>query len=81
MLDRITVVKKKLDNAIDQLCEVSRMFSARPGKDFSRTRKLSFRKIISFILAMEGGSLTNEMLKYFGCSTEIPSSSAFGRDV
>ena len=77
MLDRIAVVKKKLDDAIDQLCEVSWMFSKRPGKDFSRTRKLPFRKIFSFILAMEGGSLTNEMLKYFGSSTEIPSSSAF----
>ena len=77
MLDRITTVKKKLDDAIDQLCKVSWMFSERPGKDFSRVRKLPFRKLISFILAMEGGSLTNEMLKYFGCSSEIPSSSAF----
>ena len=77
MLDRITIAKKKLNDAIDQLCEVSWMFSERPGKDFSRTRKLPFRKLISFILAMEGGSLTNEMLKYFGCSAEIPSSSAF----
>ena len=77
MVDRITVVKKKLDDAISQLCEVSWMFSERPGKDFSRTRKLPFRKMISFMLAMEGGSLTNEMLKYFGCSENIASSSAF----
>jgi len=77
MIDRIIAVKKKLSCAIDQLCEVPWMFSKRPGKDFTRKRKLSFQKIISFILAMEGGSLTNEMLKYFGCSVNIASASAF----
>ena len=77
MTDRITNVKKKLDRALDDLCKVSWMFSNRPGKDFTRNRKLPFRKVISFMLAMEGGSLTNEMLKYFGCSSTTASSSAF----
>lgn len=77
MIDRITTIKKKLDDAINQLCEVSWMFSERPGKDFTRSRKLPFRKVISFLLSMEGGSLTNEMLKHFGCSADIASSSAF----
>ena len=76
MISRITAVKKDLDDAINQLCEVSWMFSKRPGKDFTRTRKLPFRKIISFLLSMEGGALTNEMLKHFGCSAETASSSA-----
>ena len=77
MIDRITNVKKALDRALDDLCRVSWMFSNRPGKDFSRNRKLPFRKVISFMLAMEGGSLTNEMLKHFGCSATTASSSAF----
>ena len=77
MLDKITAVKKKLEDSINQLCEVPWMFSVRPGKDFTRNRKLPFRKVVSFLLAMEGGSLTNEMLKYFGCSADIASSSAF----
>ena len=77
MLDKLTATKKKLSHSIDQLCKVSWMFSERPGKDFTRNRKLPFRKMISFILAMEGRSLTNEMLEYFGCSADIASSSAF----
>ena len=77
MVDRIISVKKKLDSAIDDLCKISWMFSTRPGKDFTRVRKLPFRKVVSFMLAMEGGSLKNEMLKYFGCSATIASSSAF----
>lgn len=77
MLDRAALVKQKLDEAVTQLCQVSWMFSKKPGKDFSRTKKLPFSKVISFLLAMEGGTLTNELLKYFGCSAEAASASAF----
>ena len=77
MVDRIANVKEKLDSSIEDLCKVSGMFSKRPGKDFTRSRKLPFRKVISFMLAMEGGSLTNEMLKHFGCSINTASTSAF----
>ncbi len=53
------------------------MFSKKPGVYFSRDRKLSFPKVISTILSMEGGSLTSELLKHFGCSADIASPSAF----
>ena len=76
MLDRIELAKRKLDEILDQLCKVSWMFSAQPGKDFSRNRKLSFPKIVSFLLAMEGGTLTTELLKHFGCSPDTASASA-----
>lgn len=77
MLDRATLVKQKLDEAMTQMCQVSWMFSKQPGKDFSRTKKLPFSKVVSFLLAMEGGTLTNELLNYFGCSAETASASAF----
>ena len=70
-------VKQKLDASISQLSEVSWMFSKKPGVYFSRDRKLPFQKMISAILSMEGGTLTSELLKYFGCSANIASSSAF----
>ena len=77
MTNRIRTIKKKLDDAISQLCEVSWMFAKNPEKDFTRSRKLPFRKVISFLLSMEGGTLTTELLKHFGCSCEIASASAF----
>ena len=77
MTNRIRTVKKKLDEAISQLCEVSWMFAKHPEKDFTRHRKLSFRKVVSLLLAMEGGTLTTELLKYFGCSADIASAPAF----
>jgi len=73
----ILSVKQKLDAAITQLSEVSWMFSKKPGVYFTRDRKLPFPKVISCLLSMEGGSLTSELLKYFGCSANISSSSAF----
>lgn len=76
MLNEIGTIKKKLTEAISQLCEVSWMFVKDPGRDFTKKRKLPFDKVISFLLAMEGGSLTTEMLRYFGCSSNIASSSA-----
>ena len=77
MLDRINFVKRQLDAAISQLCETSWMFTKKPGKDFSRTRKLPFRKVINFLLSMEGGSLATEILNHFGCSADTASPSAF----
>ncbi len=76
MFDRIKLTKRKLDESIAQLCETSWMFSKRPGKDFSRTKKLPFPKLISFLLAMEGSTLTIELMKHFGYSADIASASA-----
>lgn len=77
MLDRIKMIKRKMDESLEQLCKVSWMFSKQPEKDFIRKRKLSFSKLVSFLLAMEGGTLTTELLKHFGCSSDIASAPAF----
>lgn len=77
MVDKSTKVRNQLNDAINQICKNFWLFTERPGKDFIRTRKLPFQKMISFILAMEGGSLTTEILQHFGYSAEIASSSAF----
>ena len=39
MLDRINLVKRKMEESLAQLCDVSWMFSKQPGKDFTRERK------------------------------------------
>ena len=66
-----------MDESLEQLCEVSWMFSRQPEKDFTRNRKLSFPKLVSFVLAMEGGTLTTELIERFGCSPDTASASAF----
>lgn len=77
MSSQIQIVKEKLNSAITQLCETSWMFVKDPTRDFTRERKLPLREVISLLLCMEGGSLTGELLRYFGCSQHTASSSAF----
>ena len=66
MNKRIEYIKSKLDESISQVCNLSWMFCTNPGRDFTRNRKLPLRKVISFLLSAEGGTLTTEMLKHFG---------------
>ena len=77
MSSQIQIVKEKLNAAITQLCDTSWMFVKDPARNFTRERKLPLREVISVLLCMEGGSLTGELLRYFGCSQHTASSSAF----
>ena len=70
-------VKAALDYSIDILCNSVAMFTEQTGISFTRNRKIPLKKLISFILSMEGGTLKNEMLRFFGCSADIASTSAF----
>ena len=77
MSSHIKNIKENLSQAITQLCQTSWMFVKDPARDFTRDRKLPLREIISILLCMEGGSLTGELLRYFGCSQHTASGSAF----
>lgn len=48
-----------------------------PEVDFSRNRKITMEKVISGIIGMESGSLTNEVLDMFNASVDAPTASAF----
>lgn len=50
-------------------------YVSNPNHDFTRNRKLSFDKVISLVLAMEGKSLDNELLYQSGCTKDTPSAS------
>ena len=77
MSNQIQEVKDKLNATINLLCKTSWMFVRDPARDFTRERKLPLHKVIAALLCMEGGSLTNELLRFFGCSQHTASSSAF----
>ena len=59
------------------MAQNSDLFSKRPGKDFSRNSKLSLEKTISILLAMQGKSISNELLDFFNYEQNTPSTSAF----
>jgi len=70
-------IKQKLCNSISRLADDVSQFVKRPGKDFSRHRKLDFINCMRFIVSMEGSTLNKELLSFFQYETDTPSASAF----
>ena len=73
----ISRAKQSLLQCIQDVSKNAWLFSAAPEKDFTRNRKLSFEAMIKTLLCMEGGNLTNELMKQFGCRPDVVSASAF----
>lgn len=74
-----TIVKKKLSALIRELSEISALFSQNPNSDFTRNRKLNFETLIHFLLTMEGGTLSKEILEYFSYDLNAVTVSAFNQ--
>lgn len=79
MNDYATSVKDTLFSLIHELDQISCLFSQNPESDFKRNRKLGFESLIMFLLSMEGGSLSKEILEYFQYDTDAASVSAFNQ--
>ena len=58
-------IKAKLTNLIEELSANPGSFLRNPTKDFTRKRKIDFSDTLSLLLAMEGKSTTNELLRYY----------------
>lgn len=69
--------KEALTNSIQALTDYKWFFSSRPGKDFSRNRKLSFEKMIYGILGLSNKTLNQELQDFFNFDPALPTSSAF----
>ena len=77
MSKTISWARTRLLQCIQCVSQNAWLFSNTPGKDFSRNRKLSFETMLKTLLCMEGGNLTNELMKRFGCRADVVSASAF----
>lgn len=70
-------VKKLLLSKIKEVSDNSKLYSINPKTDFTRTRKLSFKDVVSCVIGMSGCTLHKELTDYFGYSTTIATTSAF----
>lgn len=70
-------VKQTLDNIINDMANVAWLYSTRPGHAFTRTGKLGFAKTMELVIAMEGGTLSDEIMEYFNYDLNSPTPSAF----
>ena len=69
--------KNILRETIQELNAYKWLYSARPSKDNTRKRKFPFEKMISSILAFRAGTLSHEIMDFFGIDNSIGTSSAF----
>lgn len=74
-------VKAILLAAIDDLAADPEKYAKRPGRDFTRNRKLGFKRLILMLLTMEGECIREEIYAYFGRSADAPSKAAFYRQL
>lgn len=70
-------IKEKLDTSINKLVQNVQEFVKQPGKDFTRNRSLTIKKLVDILITIGRGSQTKELLEYFEYSTQVPTSSAF----
>jgi hypothetical protein len=70
-------IKENLNTIIKRMSKNAENFVKRPGKDFTRKRKLPFAETLKILLSMGGNSLSSELLEYFNYSVETATSSAF----
>ncbi|MBQ3265983.1 MAG: IS4 family transposase, partial [Ruminococcus sp.] len=70
-------VKAVLKQSIQALNECKDYFVTKPLKDYSRKGKLLFDRMIESILCMGAGTLSNEMMDFFGFSDDLATTSAF----
>ena len=72
-------VKNTLWNLIDDMSLHASKFTLNPNKDFTRKKKWDFATLMKFIISMESQSLKNELHKYFGYTTDCPSTASFNQ--
>ena len=70
-------IKKLLMSEIETVANASDKYCSNPGRDFSRERKLSFKKVVESIIGMGSKGLTNELIDIFNNAPDMPSASAF----
>lgn len=71
------LVKKLLKSEIKKVADNPFDYCHNPGIDFTRKRKLSLENLLTGIIGMESGSLTNELLDLFDTAADTPTASAF----
>ena len=72
-------VKAALWELIDEMSLNVSEFTVHPEKDFTRKKKWDFPTLMKFTISMESQSLKNELHKYFGYTTDCPSTASFNQ--
>ena len=73
-INKVTISLTKL---ISEISENPSLFVKNPKTDFSRNRKINFKKFIGITMNSGGGTMSKELLDYFDFDVKTPSVSAY----
>lgn len=73
-INKVTISLTKL---ISEISENPSLFVKNPKTDFSRNRKINFKKFIGITMNSGGGTMRKELLDYFDFDVNTPSVSAY----
>ena len=71
--------RKLLNSEINRVASNPKDYCVDSANNFTRKRKLPMKKMLSGIIGMQSGSLTNELIDLFDASPETPTASAFSQ--
>ncbi len=70
-------VKSIFNEIINEMSQNPAPYVNNPDKDFTRSRKLDFRNLLSFLVSSESGNINHELLKFYHYDDNVPTCSAF----
>ena len=73
----INKVTNSLTKLISEISENPSLFVKNPKTDFTRNRKINFKKFIGVTMNSGGGTMSKELLDYFDFDVNTPSVSAY----
>lgn len=73
----INKVTNSLTKLISEISENPSLFVKNPKTDFTRNRKINFKKFIGITMNSGGGTMSKELLDYFDFDVNTPSVSAY----
>jgi len=72
-------IKSLFSSAVHSVSAVVSNFTANPGSDLTRDRKLPAEKLITFLVSQGASSSKNELLDFFDMDTHAPTASALNQ--
>lgn len=70
-------IRNLLLTEINNVSNTPKIYSFRPESSFTRNRKISMKNVITGVIGMGSGSLSNELIDFFKPSSDMPTKSAF----
>ena len=72
-------IKSLFSSSVASIVSVISQYTANPGKDLSRNKKLPGDKLISFLVSQGSSSTKNELLDFFDMNPLTPTASALNQ--